>query len=85
MNATSTKKGATMMERTLLKVNEMKKSTDPQQSRQYDADNSESYKISLIQKNFENAIWKWEYNFYNWYKKCSRCHVLNNNDNYTEI
>jgi len=32
-------KGATMMDRTLLKVNEMKKSMDPQQ---YDADNSES-------------------------------------------
>jgi len=33
------KKGATMIDRTLLKVNEMKKSMDPQQ---YDADDSES-------------------------------------------
>jgi len=42
-----------MMDRTLLKVNEMKKSTDPQQ---YDADNSESYKHSLIQIIYEDAI-----------------------------
>jgi len=41
-----------MMDRTLLKVNEMKKSMDPQQC---DADNSESYTLLFIQILYENA------------------------------
>jgi len=48
-------KGATMVDRTfaLLKVNEMKKGTDPLQN---DADNSESYELAFIQILNENAI-----------------------------